>query len=61
MCVEVHELDHVYVEVRNSRTPHTVTSFDREEWQAFVDGVKAGDFDLKVDVSADAEEMLDQV
>jgi len=59
-CTEVQGLDTEYVEVRNSRSPHTITSFDRKEWQAFIDGVKAGDFDLKTDTDADAEEQRDQ-
>ena len=61
MCTEVDGLDDVYVHVRNSRTPHTIVTFDREEWQAFIDGVKAGDFDLKTDPELDAEEMMEQV
>lgn len=61
MCTEVDGLDDVYVHVRNSRNPHVVTSFDREEWLAFIDGVKAGDFDLKTVPELDAEEMMEQV
>lgn len=47
LCVEVQGLDTDYIEVRNSRSPHTITSFDRGEWQKFIDGVKAGEFDLR--------------
>lgn len=60
MCVEVSTLDTEYIGVRNSRDPHTIASFDRAEWQAFIDGVKAGDFDLKTDPNADAEDQLEQ-
>jgi len=60
-CTEVDGLDEDYVHVRNSRNPHTVVSFDREEWTAFIDGVKVGDFDLKTYQAMDAEEMMEQV
>jgi hypothetical protein len=48
MCVEVAGLDTDLVSVRHSKGPslHFVT-FDREEWQAFIDGVKRGEFDLR--------------
>lgn len=58
MCVEVDGLDTQAVTVRDSRYLNTV--FTREEWQLFIDGVKTGEFDLKVDTDADAEEMMDQ-
>ena len=61
MCVNVRGLDSEYIEVRNSRCPHTITSFDREEWQKFVEGVKLGEFDLKSYNDADAEEQMEQV
>ena len=61
MCTEVDGLDEDYVHVRNSRNPHTVVSFDRGEWLAFIDGVKAGDFDLKTAPELYAEEMMEQV
>lgn len=61
MCVEVSGLNEDYVEVRNSRSPHTVVSFDRGEWQAFIDGIKVGDFDLRMNSELDAEEMMEQV
>jgi hypothetical protein len=36
------------VAVRNSNDPNRVTAcFTREEWDAFLKGVKAGEFDLK--------------
>ena len=38
MCPEVDGLDEDYVHIRNSRTPQTIVSFDRDEWMAFVDG-----------------------
>lgn len=47
MCLEVADLDAEYVHVRNSRSPHLVASFSREEWDAFLAGAKAGEFDLR--------------
>ena len=44
-CVEVHRGDE-FVHVRDSKTPTTWLRFDLAEWQAFTDGVKAGEFDL---------------
>ena len=44
-CVEVLNTDGV-VSVRNSQRPEFMTSFDRAEWRAFVEGVKAGEFDI---------------
>lgn len=50
-CVEVIGLngdgEDEYIEVRNSRNPHTIISFDREEWKIFIQGVKRGEFDPK--------------
>jgi len=31
--------------VRNSKVPDKVLGFDRDEWTAFLAGIKAGDFD----------------
>lgn len=50
-CVQVRMPSHpdsVAVFVRNSRrpVPGEMLSFTRDEWQAFIDGVKAGEFDL---------------
>lgn len=45
MCVEV-LTDIDAVRVRDSKAPETVLTFTRFEWDAFVFGVKAGDFDL---------------
>ena len=61
LCVEVYGLESEYPSIRNSRAPQKVVSFDREEWAEFIEGVKRGDFDLKTDNLADAEEMLEQV
>ena len=67
MCVEVNGLDRGRVMVRDSKDPgigfgnEIVFSFTREEWQSFIDGVKAGEFDLKTDDDANAEEMMEQV
>jgi Domain of unknown function (DUF397) len=32
--------------VRDSKSPNLALSFTAEEWRAFVEGVKAGEFDL---------------
>lgn len=66
-CVEVNGLDTSQVEVRDSKLKqddpfgYMDLNFTREEWQAFIDGVKQGEFDLKTNDDADAEEMMDQV
>jgi Domain of unknown function (DUF397) len=45
-CVEIAETP-AAVGVRDSKDPSgPVLVFTRSEWQAFVDGVKAGEFDL---------------
>jgi Domain of unknown function (DUF397) len=45
-CVEAREVDGG-VSVRNSRTPYGPTlRFTSDEWRAFVEGVRAGEFDL---------------
>jgi len=44
-CAEVDGLDTDTVTVRSSVTNLKV-QFDREEWAAFVEGMKAGEFDL---------------
>lgn len=63
MCVEVADLDSPYgIKVRDSKNPYRAfLYFSREEWQTFIDGVKRGEFDLKTDTTADAEEMMEQV
>lgn len=46
-CVQVAHLPGGMVAVRDSKdTGKAAHVFDREEWAAFVTGVKAGDFDL---------------
>ena len=47
-CVEVATVGDVEptVGVRNSRIPGEVVWFDTSEWRTFLEGVKAGDFDL---------------
>lgn len=46
-CVQVAHLPDGMVAVRDSKdTSKAAHIFDREEWAAFVTGVKAGDFDL---------------
>jgi hypothetical protein len=43
-CVEVASRDAV-ITIRNSQHPSDTLSFSRAEWIAFVEGVRAGDFD----------------
>ena len=46
-CVQVAHLPGGMVAIRDSKdTTRPAHVFDREEWAAFIDGVKAGDFDL---------------
>jgi Domain of unknown function (DUF397) len=48
-CVQVAHLPGGMVAVRDSKdTAKPAHVFDREEWAAFVAGIKAGDFDLPV-------------
>jgi len=48
-CVQVAHLPGGIVAVRDSKdTAKAAHFFDREEWSAFVAGVKAGEFDLPV-------------
>jgi hypothetical protein len=51
MCVEVDGLDSTEIMVRNSKdivsSGQRFLSFSRDEWQAFIDGVKRGEFDLR--------------
>lgn len=65
MCVLVDGLETDEVFVKDSKVGGTfakfVLHFSREEWQTFIDGVKAGEFDLRTDNKADAEEMMEQV
>ena len=44
-CVEVAELDDGAIAVRNSDAQGSVVSVSREDFRAFVLGVKAGEFD----------------
>lgn len=46
MCAEVADLDKPLVWIRSTVTERKA-SFTRDEWQAFIDGVKAGEFDLE--------------
>lgn len=59
-CVEVTNLDGEQIFVRSTRRPNTVVSFTREEWIAFIDGVKAGEFDLKTDRGLEMASQLEQ-
>jgi len=46
-CVEVAESQqHGHFIVRNSKQPEYRVYFTRDEWAAFVEGVKAGEFDV---------------
>jgi hypothetical protein len=47
-CVEVGQAPDGTVVVRDAKDPQRPASlaFDRTEWAAFVDGVKAGEFDV---------------
>lgn len=46
-CVQVAHLPGGMVAIRDSKdTARPAHVFDRTEWAAFIDGVKAGDFDL---------------
>jgi hypothetical protein len=47
MCVEVEHLDTIVIGIRNSNVPDVMVYCSREEWQAFIDGVKRGEFDLR--------------
>jgi len=48
-CVEVAHLTGGSVAVRDSKNAHLAPHlFDREEWAAFIAGVKNGEFDLPV-------------
>jgi hypothetical protein len=44
-CVEASVSNDVFV--RNSKDPDVAVRFSQEEWEAFVRGVKAGEFDLE--------------
>lgn len=48
-CVEVAQLTDGGVALRDSKNLQLAAHvFDREEWQAFIDGVKNGEFDIPV-------------
>jgi hypothetical protein len=45
-CAEVRQHDDA-VQVRDSKNPTgPVLTFDRDQWRAFIDAAKAGEFDL---------------
>jgi hypothetical protein len=47
-CVEVDRLDIQDIRVRDGKDPDSpILSFTKEEWEAFIQGVKAGEFDLE--------------
>ncbi|XVV10360.1 DUF397 domain-containing protein [Actinoplanes sp. CA-131856] len=46
-CVELSVINSGdQVALRNSKTPDTVLTFDADEWQNFVDGLKSGELRL---------------
>lgn len=45
-CVEFMNVDSDVVQLRNSQRPETTIAYTREEWTAFLEGVKAGEFDI---------------
>ena len=45
-CLEVEtEVKHEFVYLRNNLDPRREITATRAEWRAFIEGVKAGDFD----------------
>lgn len=44
-CVEVGRINDVTI-VRSTTAPENVVTFTKEEWRPFIEGVKAGEFDL---------------
>jgi hypothetical protein len=46
MCVEVGGLDTALITVRSSIRRRALAMFTRPEWEVFLKGAKAGDFDL---------------
>ena len=48
VCAEVAVGEEKMVLIRQSENSEHVLSFSPDEWRAFVDGVKAGEFDIKV-------------
>lgn len=45
-CVEVAQQQNGMIVLRDSRQPRGGVRYTAEEWQAFINGVKAGEFDL---------------
>lgn len=60
-CGEVDGLDTNQIWVRDSERPHDEIWMSRESWQQFIDGVKAGEFDLKECHADTKESQLEQV
>lgn len=44
-CVEVKGGDKI-IRIRDDKRPDTIVIVSTDDWQAFIDGVKAGEFDL---------------
>jgi ABC-type amino acid transport substrate-binding protein len=59
-CVDVQGLDGEQIFVRSTERPVVSVWFTREEWQSFIDGVKAGEFDLLPCQQLVAVSQLDQ-
>jgi hypothetical protein len=54
-CLEVAPLADGWVAIRDSKdTGKPAHTYDREEWAAFLRGVKAGEFDFGLDLCAPA-------
>lgn len=45
MCAEVTKHTNGGSSIRNSKNPEASVFFDEDEWQVFIAGVKAGEFD----------------
>jgi hypothetical protein len=46
-CAEVDGLDTETIVIRNSTRPQFEVRFTSTEWKALIEGVKAGEFDLR--------------
>jgi hypothetical protein len=47
MCVEVGGLDTALITVRSSIRQRALAMFTRDEWEVFLKGAQAGEFDLQ--------------
>jgi hypothetical protein len=60
-CVDVQGLDGEQILVRSTERPVVSVWFTREEWQSFIDGVKAGEFDLETSHDLEKSSQLEQI